>query len=394
MNTHKNSYVVNYGDFRMQDWLLNADLSVGPKLTYSLLASLAGGKDHAWPSQNYLASKMSVSTRTVQRYLQKLVDSGLIEKCRGYLQGKVRCFYKFLAAKLVPVTPTLPLKEQHDNLSPCPDKAPEVVASNTTICRVVYDNLSPSLNKEETIKGKEEILPPTPQEVEPAFQVEPIQGLAGGERVEILELEEKSLTPQIEGTNPGTETSLEPEWIVARESLKAELSGSHFETWINPVLFEKAEGGAILRCQNDFTKNWVQKNFGQKLAEALSLAGIKSFHLELMTEEQLAMQKENLESNRTNTEKATQITPKPEVDPDTLATREQFEKLYDVYPRKERFGKGLEAFVSLQDKSLPQVSALIVAVKRQKQGKESWQRNGGRWIPQLHRWLLESGWLD
>ena len=35
----------------MQDWLLKADLSSGAKLTYSVLACCAGGKDHAWPDK-------------------------------------------------------------------------------------------------------------------------------------------------------------------------------------------------------------------------------------------------------------------------------------------------------------------------------------------------------
>lgn len=66
----------------MQEWLLKADLSPGAKLTYSVLPCCASGKNHAWPSQEYLAEKVSASVRPVQRYLKELIDFGLIEKCR------------------------------------------------------------------------------------------------------------------------------------------------------------------------------------------------------------------------------------------------------------------------------------------------------------------------
>lgn len=57
----------------MQEWLLKAELSAGAKLTYSVLACCAGGRDYAWPSQEYLATKVSVSVHTLQRYLTEFV---------------------------------------------------------------------------------------------------------------------------------------------------------------------------------------------------------------------------------------------------------------------------------------------------------------------------------
>lgn len=145
MNVESIGLVINSGDFRMQSWLLESDLSAGAKLTYTVLASLAGGKDHAWPSQGYLAGKVSVSIRTVQRYLQELVESGLIEKCRAFLKGRVRCFYKFLAAGSTSSTAPRTAVEQGDNMSPCSEGMADSTAGEVSNCRAQGDNLSSSL---------------------------------------------------------------------------------------------------------------------------------------------------------------------------------------------------------------------------------------------------------
>ena len=137
MSVEQIGFAVNYGDFRMQEWLLKAELSTGVKLTYSVLACCAGGRDYAWPSQEYLAEKVSVSVRTLQRYLSELVRFGLIEKCKQYIKGQVRNIYRFLLHSVigtgekmktqVVVANELPRQskkhnilcsEQHDNLSP------------------------------------------------------------------------------------------------------------------------------------------------------------------------------------------------------------------------------------------------------------------------------------
>jgi hypothetical protein len=50
--------VINSGDFRMPEWLLKTELSAGAKLTYSVLACCASGRDFVWPSQEFLAQKV------------------------------------------------------------------------------------------------------------------------------------------------------------------------------------------------------------------------------------------------------------------------------------------------------------------------------------------------
>ena len=167
MNVESIGRVINSGDFRMQSWLLESDLSAGAKLTYTVLASLAGGKDHAWPSQSYLADKVSVSIRTVQCYLRELVESGLIEKCRAFLKGRVRCFYKFLAAGSTSSTAPRTVADQSDNMLSCSEIIAYSPASEASNCRAEGDNLSSSLNKVDTIKGNEN-LPPAPLQDQPS----------------------------------------------------------------------------------------------------------------------------------------------------------------------------------------------------------------------------------
>jgi len=101
--TDKQSVAETYvpDNFRLNSWLLKTELSMGAKLTYSVLASCCHGKDHAWPSQDYLAKCLSISVRTVQRYLKELVGYGLIKISRQHLMGQTRSVYIFLNNVLV-----------------------------------------------------------------------------------------------------------------------------------------------------------------------------------------------------------------------------------------------------------------------------------------------------
>ena len=88
-------------NFRLNPWLLKTELSMGAKLTYSVLANCCNGRDHAWPSQAYLAKCLSISVRTVQRHLKELVNAGFIKIDKKYLMGQTRSIYIFLNHALV-----------------------------------------------------------------------------------------------------------------------------------------------------------------------------------------------------------------------------------------------------------------------------------------------------
>lgn len=78
--------------------LLNDKLSIGSKMTYSLLLKYAWYDDHCFPGQVKLATDMGVSERSVRTYLKELEKSGFITiKQRGL--GKVNIYELHLRVK-------------------------------------------------------------------------------------------------------------------------------------------------------------------------------------------------------------------------------------------------------------------------------------------------------
>lgn len=389
-NVNQNGYfVVNYGDFRMPDWLLKANLSPGAKLTYSVLGCCAGGKDHVWPSQEFLAEKISASIRSVQRYLEELIAFGLIEKGRQWVKGRVRCIYRFLTHELNVAIKAAPNKlkephihrpEQHAKLSPCSDMiGPPVVAqnekilqTNTTKCREQHDILSCSLNKEETIKRKEEISPPTPQTENPGSG-QPIMATGKGEDFFSGVKEEDS------------------RWKAVKEFLTTELSESNMKTWIDPLIFERKGDTAVLRSPNQFFSAWVTKNFKGSLTTAFEIAGITSWRIELQTEEQLAA----LEAARAEqTPKAVDAHPVVPVEEDleALSPDEQFDRLFEVYPVKKVESESRRIFLRLKhQRNLPELKTLIKSIKDHVNNDRWWRE---KMPPLLTNWLIQKKWRD
>ena len=60
------------------------EISLGARCTYGVLAQVSGKSDHCWPSQKYLAERLGVSIRTIQKYLKELVRLGFIAILSGH----------------------------------------------------------------------------------------------------------------------------------------------------------------------------------------------------------------------------------------------------------------------------------------------------------------------
>jgi hypothetical protein len=389
--------LINPREFRMPNWLLKqSGLSVGAKFTFSVLACCAGGQDYVWPSQEFLAQKASVSVRTLQRYLDELVRCRLIEKAKKFIQGQTRNIYRFLTTSMAdspePETQAteanqlrqglgdhkMLISDRHDKLACRSLPAAKILPTETPDGPERHDNLSPLLNKDEAIKN----YPPSPppQEsltVAKVGSASSVSGKAGG-----VSLDSK------------TE---DPDWTAVKDRLKGELGESSFQAWIVPLIFEKSGAGVILRCPNPFFKSWVKKEYFQALDKALTESGQPVWNLELLTEEQQKTY-EQLQKRKQMENTGAAPTSERVDDADALEAlpaEKLFEKVYSIYPRKERFERGLTVFLSLaRQKTLPAVSELIIAIKRGLNGNSSWQREGGRFIPQIHNWLTERRWLD
>ncbi|MGL4208789.1 MAG: helix-turn-helix domain-containing protein [Candidatus Adiutrix sp.] len=371
MNINQNSYLTSNRDFKIQSWLLEAKISAGAKFTYSVLAICTGGQDHTWTSQETLSEKSSFSVRTIQRHIKELIECGLIEKARKWIGGKVRCIYYLLAPykKRLEIQAKKSFSEQYDIMSCCSNKSEKnskIQPSNSQIQQEQHDTLAVSINKEESYIENN---PPTPHADEPKEA-----GLAfcdsnqGGED---SELEDSDLA-------------------LGKTLLRDVLTPNEYETWIKPLIFEKTDSALILRCPNKFFREF----FKNKHEELLNKAFKTNCHFEIMTDEEQKRFESSLQKRLERSIKPIKpIVKAEEVQLDSLPIEEQFEKLFNAYPRNyEGHNKAIRAFKRLKNR--PSAEELMRAIKKQIQNNPSWHRENGRFVPQFSRWLSEERWLD
>ena len=355
-------------DVRLPDWLMKMNLSKGAKLTYSVLATCSGGRNLAWPRQEYLAGRVSSSVRSVQRYLGELARNGLIAASREVLKGKLRCVYTFLS-------PDQETSSGHDKLTPQPVKRLEAPASMPSECRLEGDVLSPPLNKEESIKGKEYI-PPTPQTPVPSPALE---ASADGPGKESVGIEKK-----------GEERPPEdPTWFQIKESLRVKWGESHSKTWLDPLKFELRKDIVFLQAPNPFFLQWLKSNhYADDLCQAFQAAG-HEIHFEV---------------GDWLTPKEEKLSPSPppvaaralqeEVDWSALPLEEQFRKIYEAYPRPGEFWPAFKVFEQYIKRGIcPSPGKLLQAVLKQNKTAQ-WQRDDSQYVPYIKNWLIRRGWLD
>ena len=102
--------------------LSRTDISLEEKCLYGLLEVLDGGKG-CWASNDWLASRLSVSERAIQRYLARLEEVGLVIKVINEAAGnqrRVQTVGAYAASSpsrqsVAPLTPTC--RDPHANLS-------------------------------------------------------------------------------------------------------------------------------------------------------------------------------------------------------------------------------------------------------------------------------------
>ncbi len=73
----------------LPQFVLETSLTFGAKIMYALLCNYASEKDHCWPSQATLASRLSCSVSSVKNYLTELVKAKLIEVRREQYRSSV-----------------------------------------------------------------------------------------------------------------------------------------------------------------------------------------------------------------------------------------------------------------------------------------------------------------
>ena len=372
-------------NFQLNGWLLKTDLSMGAKMTYSVLANCCRGRDHVWPSQEYLARCISASVRTVQRHLKELVASGFIKISKKYLMGKTRSIYCFLNNALVSFEPKTAPATQKNPVG----KTAKPAKTSPTKTTKRGDKNGTSYNKEESFIDNNNI-PPTPQTVENLIEAELITADAGAGEGEVFNF----------GVDQENSKEESPAWVQAKKLLAEKLSEFELNTWIVPIACESGTSQAVLRMPNNFFLRYVKQHFGAELETAFKAAGVPELRFELLTPEQQAALEDQARIRAARMAKAkeaavmakTKAEKNAGAEIEKLPPASKFDLLFSAYPVKKEREKAERTFMRLFKKGeLPTMTVLFKSIKDHL-AKDRWWRE--KMPPLLCNWLSNKKWQD
>ncbi len=259
----------------LPQFILERVMSLGAKVTYTVLCNYAATKDHCWPSQETLAKRVGCSLSSIKNYLQELVTQGLIAIIREKHRSSV--YYMLLPQEFMQGNQTSVKSD-----IALPQTNFENVKANFTDAYVDSDVAQSDFAEAQLNFVKTE--------------------------VNFAEIQPNS--DHINNLNKQINQTTHP------------LPPAELEVSKHNVASEMALVGGVFPLANDFLKLW------------------------------------------------------------------------ELYPKKEGKGLARMAWVKLlQQDLLPPLGILTQAIERFATS-ESWQRENGRFIPQLSNWLRGERWLD
>ncbi|MDR2549420.1 MAG: hypothetical protein LBD10_04355, partial [Desulfobulbus sp.] len=272
---------IGYGKFRTPDWIDGIKMRPGVQKTYEYLAMASRGADHAYPSLDWLAKKVKVTSRSIRNYLRFLIEIGLVEAKRERIKGRLRKVFYFLAhpaiaetnRKNFPVT----AEECSDHLTkrkcctknpPYPPQGEAAVAAG--------ESYEPTQNQ----------TPTSPEMGEGDLQRSDQSG--GGHPGPSESGNEDAHLP-----HPAAEplAAIPPEvhamWTNIKESLRDSLGASAFSLWIEPIRCQDVtDASVLLTCPDKFFAVHVARHFLAAIEEAASSTVGRPLKADLHTQPQ------------------------------------------------------------------------------------------------------------
>ncbi|MDO5675549.1 MAG: DnaA N-terminal domain-containing protein [bacterium] len=389
---------IGYGQFRSPEWLDEIGLSPAERKTYEYLAISSRGADHAWPSQKWLADKVRVTTRSIRTYIRKLEEYSLIRTVLERINGRLRLVYYFLAHPVVKAAverKNFPVKEEKfsahlnkrkENIKN-PPYPPQREAADAAKERDYEQKIATHADPSENLSGDSRRSPCRTGGRDGL----PITG-RDSNSVPIGGIRSESKTFQQAATAIGTEKTCPPAntaWQAALALLLQKLPQQEVDLWLAPIQAVATEKGLRLDCPDRYAMAWVQDRFGTDIHEALQQHEITEFYFSF-GEQEKELQKEK------NQEQLAETARHAERQAQTLRNlplQEQFTVLVSAYPRKTSgHWFAWQTFKRLTKKGdLPETSELLQMIEAKKQS-DDWNRDAGRWIPGLSKWLNNRPW--
>ncbi len=392
---------IGYGQFRSPEWLDELNLSPGERKTYEYLAMASKGQDHAWPSQDWLAKKVRVTTRSIRNYTRKLEEIDLLMTAMERINGRLRLVYYFLAHPIV-------LAAAHRKNFPVKEEkfSGHLNKGKKNIQNPPYPPQGKAADAGEERENESKIATHVEQSVH--------QGTAGrssrsgASQRAGLQIARPASTdanacrirgeskPFSQDTAPfkAEERGLTANsdiWQATLALLLQKLPEQEVTLWLKPISAEQTATGLRLDCPDRYSMAWVQEHFGTVIQCALQHIGITDFYFSFGAQEKELQKKKN---QRIRTEAARNAERQAQT-LRSLPLQEQFALLVDAYPRKTSGDWfAWRTFKRMAHKGeLPETSALLQMIEAKRQS-EDWSRDAGRWIPGLSKWLNNRPWWN
>ena len=399
---------IGYGKFRTPDWIDGIKMLPGVQKTYEWIVMSARGEDHAYPSQKWLAKKVKVCERSIRNHKKTLIDLQLIKQEIERIKGRLRRVYYLLAhPAIVAAIQRKNLPVTAENFSGQLDKGK--CCTENPPC--------PPLGKAAQAAGEKH--EHTQTNGAPAIEFN------GTPSVEGMGEENLSRSRRTNGNGPGDTERCECERLIQagsdvprhpaiREAID-DLKKRAVE--VSPVLIHllltaasQIEDGKLrIEAETGFFARIIEEH-SDELAESLKKSGITSFRIGVMPADVLTMKRredERLECLKRAQEQAIQREKLKELQRQqqrqdeerkrelaALSPEEQFTVLVAAYPRQSVYGDyfAKRTFFRLhRRKELPELAALLRIINSHKTSVD-WNRDQGRWIPGLNKWLRAKPW--
>ncbi|WP_020586673.1 helix-turn-helix domain-containing protein [Desulfobacter curvatus] len=361
-------------------------MTAGIEKTFKAMVRCAVGKNHTFVNMGTLANRTNVCHRTIERHIKILRDAGLINAVREEINGWKRTVYYFLAHPVIVkfrelrVGKTKPQQKKNETAKPDKPEATPDIEPETK------QELSDDRDQDAT----QDSYAPDQQNV----------GNLSDYTFDRLNIETPSLSPSESAITHGHQEP--PTWVKVRDRI-IENDQLNLAAKYLPCIYAKIENeSVILSVPNEISLQRIEKHYGQTLKNNFSFFGVKTIVFKVYSEklqkkkneeqtlqDQIQRQKQKVLQERILAEKQQQ-----EAELNSLPLKKQFEVLLNQYPRKVgkwQAWKNFKKFV--QAGEIPKTSKLLQIIGKNKMSQD-WQRDDGRWIPGLSKFLKERRWLD
>ncbi|WP_242637434.1 helix-turn-helix domain-containing protein [Desulfobacter hydrogenophilus] len=361
-------------------------MPAGVQNTFRAMIRCAVGKDHTFVNMGTLANRTNVCYRTIERHIKTLKEAKLITAVKEEINGWTETVYYFLAHPGIVKFRELRAGKAKPQLSK-PVETPKRCQTETA----------------------PEIEPQIEQKTPKNSYLEIDQECHAADRQNVGNLSDHTVdrlyinTPPLPHYSESVQDRQEPAtWAKIRESIISKDQLNLAAKYLPCLVAEIENGSVILSGPNKIALQRIEKHYGQTIKENFSFFGVKTIVFNVYSEElqrkkdeeqkqqdQLQLQLQKIQQQRILAEKQLQ-----EAELNSLPLKKQFDVVLNQYPRQTGQWQAWMNFKKLvRAGELPKTSKLLQIILKNKMSHD-WQRDNGRWIPGLSKFLKERRWLD